>query len=970
MIQLKNVQKYFNRGKQNEIHAINDTSLDLPDVGMVAIFGKSGCGKTTLLNVIGGLDTFQSGEIIIQGEVLNQKNDDLRNRYIGYIFQNYNLNKNVSCFENVADSLRLCGITDEEFIEKNVLIALKNVGMEGYRNRLPNTLSGGQQQRIAIARAIVKNPSIILADEPTGNLDETNTLMIMKLLKKISKNHLVLLVTHEANLVDFFCDQVIEISDGKIIDIRTNETSSGYQGKNKHDIYLDELSKVEEETNHIKIEYYGNDIDNKIHMKIVSYQGKVYLQLHDSRVSVLDESSEIKLVQKKYVLEESEEIDESLLEDLPIIKTNSYGKLFHFKTEALNFLKNLVKERKKSRTILAMSLAIVTLVIVLVTSIFSIGISDLIHASESYNHQTYYLYLLNNEISDQFQALASDPNSCIDDYWVYDRSFYGDSWLVFNCDYYETTSTSSIETHGVFLDLNSVRNPKVLAGSLDNLKDYQVVLSKRSADDLIKKSDIPFITGYNDLIGLKNNNYKVNGDRLQIGAIIDENEPAFYLSTIAMAKLVMEEKPLNNVSRASDFGYQLKKGESILFYFDQSMKEIPEEITIEGVQTKVLEAKVFYPTYQSYLEANHIEKQEEKAFLATLFLQKYPNISITDPNYETLSNEIYQEHYFDFCDYYYEYLDDYLKQIYQLPIIYSTQSFDSWLYFNKNLEIGKFDSISNPKYYSGYLYKQTYGVYPRLDDKNFLEFEDDHNFFSSYQEIKIAYDNEYSRVISSCFARYNCLVSDEDYLSIAKSTGVTNVNFARYVIDNNTDLYGYALIHSTNPSKTESMIKEHFESYLDVEMENMFVTPKQIFHSLIIDKIESIIGSLITLFVLYVFMALYMYFIMRSSLMSQIKDLGMYRAIGVTKKNLLYKFFIDNFVLITCSEFTTWLFISLIINYNCNRLDLSPTIMYYPVWLSFVVLLLLYLISFIFGMIPIFTLLRKTPSEILSKYDI
>ena len=181
MIRLNRVNKYFNKGGSNEIHVVNDLSLDLGDKGMVAIFGKSGCGKTTLLNLLGGLDSFSDGEILIGGESISKDSDTLRNKYIGYVFQNYNLSQGKSCYENIAAALRLCGMKDEEEIKKRVYASLKCVGMENYAMRTPETLSGGQQQRIAIARAIVKNPPIILADEPTGNLDSANTVMIMEL---------------------------------------------------------------------------------------------------------------------------------------------------------------------------------------------------------------------------------------------------------------------------------------------------------------------------------------------------------------------------------------------------------------------------------------------------------------------------------------------------------------------------------------------------------------------------------------------------------------------------------------------------------------------------------------------------------------------------------------------------------------------------------------------------------------------
>ena len=112
MIRIEHLNKFFNKGKQNEIHVINDISLDLPERGMVAIFGKSGCGKTTLLNVIGGLDRFSGGSLTVNGQDIREDTDALRNREMGYIFQNYNLCRDVSCYDNVANALRLCGMKD------------------------------------------------------------------------------------------------------------------------------------------------------------------------------------------------------------------------------------------------------------------------------------------------------------------------------------------------------------------------------------------------------------------------------------------------------------------------------------------------------------------------------------------------------------------------------------------------------------------------------------------------------------------------------------------------------------------------------------------------------------------------------------------------------------------------------------------------------------------------------------------
>ena len=191
MIKLVKVNKYFNRRKRNQMHIINNTSLELGDNGLVAILGSSGSGKTTLLNAIGGLDKVNSGKIYINGKKITHKRaytvDKIRNLNMGYIFQDYKLLENMSVYDNVALSLKMMGIKNKKEIQKRVNYVLEAVKMYRYRNRPAKMLSGGEKQRVAIARALVKNPSIVIADEPTGNLDSKNSLQVMNIIKAISK---------------------------------------------------------------------------------------------------------------------------------------------------------------------------------------------------------------------------------------------------------------------------------------------------------------------------------------------------------------------------------------------------------------------------------------------------------------------------------------------------------------------------------------------------------------------------------------------------------------------------------------------------------------------------------------------------------------------------------------------------------------------------------------------------------------
>jgi putative ABC transport system permease protein len=213
---------------------------------LIVLLGQSGSGKTTFLNIMGGLEKASAGEIEIGDQIIksgsSQTWDAIRNQDIGYIFQNYHLIPTLTVYENIALSLRILGLKDEKEIERRVLYTLKAVKMHHFRARYINQLSGGQQQRIAIARAIVKNPQVILADEPTGNLDTRNTFEIMNIIKKISEEKLVILVTHEKNLVNHYADRIIEIKDGTILNDYLNEKKSHY-AIDDHTIFLKDLKR-------------------------------------------------------------------------------------------------------------------------------------------------------------------------------------------------------------------------------------------------------------------------------------------------------------------------------------------------------------------------------------------------------------------------------------------------------------------------------------------------------------------------------------------------------------------------------------------------------------------------------------------------------------------------------------------------------------------------------------------------------
>ena len=306
MVTLQNVDKYFYKRKSNQIHVINDTSLEFGETGLTALLGPSGCGKTTLLNVIGGLDKADKGKIFINGQRITGRTagavDRIRNLNIGYIFQNYNLINTMTVFDNVAMVLKMVGIKDENEIREKVEYALELVGMYRYRKRYADMLSGGERQRVGIARAIVKNPAIIIADEPTGNLDSANTLEVMNIIKSISREKLVILVTHEESLANFYADRIIRLRDGKVISDEANENVEGLDYRIENRIYLKDIKDQRtfgDKDNRIRV---FNESGGKMDIDIVISRGNLFIQTHDTgnRLEIVDENSSIELVDDHY----------------------------------------------------------------------------------------------------------------------------------------------------------------------------------------------------------------------------------------------------------------------------------------------------------------------------------------------------------------------------------------------------------------------------------------------------------------------------------------------------------------------------------------------------------------------------------------------------------------------------------------------------------------------------------------------
>ncbi len=306
MLETRELCKIYKPKKGVPVTALNKISLKFPEKGMVFLLGKSGSGKSTLLNLLGGLDKYDDGEIIIKGvsskDFKQEYFDSYRNTYVGFIFQEYNILDEFTVGANIALALQLQGKkpADEEI--NNIL---KQVDLDGYGNRKPNELSGGQKQRVAIARALVKNPEIIMADEPTGALDSNTGRQVFDTLKKLSKDKLVIIVSHDREFSELYADRIIELSDGNVISDVEVENSEEQEKVQDNLVFENEIISVKEgyhltEEDRIAINDYIDTLGTEgTKIKLFgSRRRKKFVNTDESKIKEQD-SKNFKLIKSK-----------------------------------------------------------------------------------------------------------------------------------------------------------------------------------------------------------------------------------------------------------------------------------------------------------------------------------------------------------------------------------------------------------------------------------------------------------------------------------------------------------------------------------------------------------------------------------------------------------------------------------------------------------------------------------------------
>lgn len=589
MIKLEKVYKYFNKGKSNEVRAIDNISLDLPDKGIVSLLGPSGCGKTTLLNSIGGLSKINKGSIYIDNERITKRSvnkiDKIRSLKVGYIFQNFNLLDDETVFDNVSLVLKMNGLKDKEEIKKRVNFCLESLGIYRYRNRYASMLSGGERQRVAIARAIVKDPEVIIADEPTGNLDSKNTIEVMNIIKSISRDRLVILVTHEKDIAHFYSDRIIELSDGKVINDYLNDENHELDYRLDNKIYLKDIKNHEViKSNDTTIDYYS-ETKEKINFKIVVKNGNIYIESNSNNKIEVINNSNIELVNEHY-----EKINKKVYEEFSFdynkIKNNEYKEKY---SSVYNIFSGFAKGFKKvlnySFIKKLLLIGFFTSSIFVMYSVSSIMSTRVIKEKDFVTYNKNYVMVNKNKLTtgdyDKIKSTTSAeyvlPNN-----GVVSLEFMFDKFL-------QTSGISNSISANV---VSTTYMPNIIKGAKPT-KSNEVAIDKMVLENFLDMSDAKS-AGYNSIDDFLNQKiYIGSNDSYIITGITSDSSPSLYVSESELINILYKSTDVSSDAvRILDYNranYELVRGSNPANDYEVV---ISEDLKYEYALNKTIDYKI------------------------------------------------------------------------------------------------------------------------------------------------------------------------------------------------------------------------------------------------------------------------------------------------------------------------------------------------------------------------------------------
>ena len=879
MIKIERLNKYYNKGKSNELHVINNTTITLPDTGLVCILGESGSGKTTLMNTVSGLDNFAGGVIEVDGTQIrkfgSKVQERVRNEKFGYIFQNYYLLMDRTVEYNIMLALSMYSLSDAEK-ERRIDYVLKAVNMMRYKKRLVSQLSGGQQQRVAIARALAKSPRVIFADEPTGNLDEANTMNIMGILKKISRECLVVIVTHEKTIAEFFADKILWITDGRIEREMDKESSSVYEYVDDSNLYLQEFSKKEIKNGDVQMEIYGSEEEQELTIQLVYDNGKLYLSAgNNANVEFLTDNDDKKVIDSKRPMVEMKDVNKIAFE-LETVQAAKKPKM------SFREIAEIAGKNRKmlgiKQIFLAVTLFVMSIMVVLsVREILSVVMLD---TGSIITKDTHY-YKLSSPLLTETQVLLSAYQ---EQFGLMTEALEEAGFEVYGIPdttlEYQYTGIAQIENavfkikEFCFVPVDKMEEDMLLFGRMPS-EEAEVVLDRLMIERFFEESPeiANIITDMEQMVG-KTIATK-QGINLTITGISDTGNPNIYIKPSLILKLRRE-----NFSFITENAVQKK-------FPDYQSRELG--ITENGRVEVLVSRATLQGEYMSYMAKQYGALVEQSVAVQNYIAWNFPE--------EDIEKE--QERLREMEEYYGMTLEEYVELL------------------NSEAE--------------------------------FLNYSYERTLIGSVRYVVVGC---YDEAVEADF-----IVPEEAVPYYDKA--VLNISPACYV-------YAEAEDAQAMEQKIRDTIPEDVREYLRLRVEN---EAERVISAYKEENYEKLQGRILIVATIFIISMVILYFIMKANAIDRMKDLGVYRMLGISKKSIVGMFACENFMITSVTSVPGVLLISFI-GLVLSRIESLGVDITYPWYAIILTILFFYTANILVGILPVWRLLRLPPAQLAAKYDV
>lgn len=620
MIIAKNLFKSYSIGKQKNIKAINDTSLELPNAGFICICGESGSGKTTLLNVLGGLEDFKQGSIYYGDDLLHTYNrkvyEEKRIDNFGYVFQNNLLVEDYTVEENIDIALEMFGLSEEERHER-IFQSLQTVNMNQYKDKIVSELSGGEKQRVVIARVLAKSPQIIYADEPTANLDRKNAVMVMETLRIVAENSLVIMVSHQKELACCYADRILTIQNGVIVEDCDNIPTGIQNIDLDGSIYLEDYKEEFCDLGGLDVHIYGDPVESS-RLDIICVNGKYYLRMSENSEGVLvDDQSDI-LIMNERTKSEIKNKQMFCLEKNNVKRVNGF--------KVINRLSNALKAHMGKKKFVMEILFIVNALLLsfLATTYFTvvnppkskivktdshyISVSIVRQNIESNAQQSDIYHQIIGSVKGE-KKVHIDNKSPVTGDEIYTKS---------NLVFYGKKASQLEKVHSMFSDFSyaiaeeRLSEENMILGRLP-ANSGEIVLDKWIADRIIHSEDLVLKSykEYSDFIG---ETIRIDGNSVypvMIVGICETNEPNVYID-------LMESFTIAEWLQDTDY-----KDSTVNIYLNRIKDEDIRRDTIEKEYDQIMEAVSAHAFHFIIDTENPVEAKAELEKVAKNIYDQY-----------------------------------------------------------------------------------------------------------------------------------------------------------------------------------------------------------------------------------------------------------------------------------------------------------------------------------------------------------